>query len=182
MKKIAKSLIAGLALASSVMFVQGAQAADINRAYTITLAPDAGSFGDSFNTGNSGKTFRDLFSFTVLAQSGIDAALVSVSSLAKLDLAINSLNLFKGATLIASGIQNSAGVTDQWSLTSPSVVSGIYTLAVEGKVLGTKGGSFGGNLNVAPVPEPATWGMMLGGFGVLALLGRRRKTVDALPA
>jgi hypothetical protein len=181
MKKIAKSLMVGLALAGSVMCVQSAQAADINRAFTITLAPDAGSFGDSFNAGDSGKTFRDLFSFTVLSQSGIDAALVSIKTLTKLDLAINAFNLFKGATLVAGGVQHSSGATDLWSLTYPSVGSGIYSLEVEGKVLGAKGGAFGGNLNVAPVPEPATWLMMLAGFGILGLVGRRRKA-GALPA
>jgi len=32
----------------------------------------------------------------------------------------------------------------------------------------------GGPGPVSPVPEPATWGMLLGGIGALALLRRRR--------
>jgi hypothetical protein len=30
-------------------------------------------------------------------------------------------------------------------------------------------------LNLAPVPEPATYGMLLGGLGLLGYMARRRK-------
>ncbi|HZV67872.1 MAG TPA: FxDxF family PEP-CTERM protein, partial [Telluria sp.] len=34
------------------------------------------------------------------------------------------------------------------------------------------------NLNVTPVPEPETYGMMLAGLGVLGFLARRRNDGD----
>ena len=53
--------------------------------------------------------------------------------------------------------------------------AGTYTLTIEG----TRGttGSFGGNVafTAQAVPEPATWGMMLMGFGVVGFAMRRRK-------
>jgi hypothetical protein len=53
--------------------------------------------------------------------------------------------------------------------------AGTYTLTIEG----TRGttGSFGGNVafTAAAVPEPATWGMMLLGFGAVGFAMRRRK-------
>jgi hypothetical protein len=39
--------------------------------------------------------------------------------------------------------------------------------------------SYAGHLTLAPVPEPATYGMMLGGLGVLGFLARRRKNNQA---
>jgi hypothetical protein len=37
-------------------------------------------------------------------------------------------------------------------------------------------GSYVGNFNVAaPVPEPATWAMMLLGFGAMGMVIRRRR-------
>ena len=57
--------------------------------------------------------------------------------------------------------------------------AGIYTLNIEG----TRGttGSFGGNVafSAQAVPEPATWGMMLMGFGVVGFALRRRRTAIA---
>ncbi|QTD57656.1 PEPxxWA-CTERM sorting domain-containing protein [Parasphingorhabdus cellanae] len=39
------------------------------------------------------------------------------------------------------------------------------------------------NINVSAVPEPATWGMMIFGFGMVGgALRRRRKSVTAKPA
>jgi hypothetical protein len=35
-------------------------------------------------------------------------------------------------------------------------------------------GSFGGAVMLAPVPEPATYGLMLAGLGLLGFMARRR--------
>ncbi len=56
----------------------------------------------------------------------------------------------------------------------PSSVTGPLTLTVSGM---SNGGSYGGDINLlmAPVPEPETYAMMLGGLGIMAMLARRRK-------
>lgn len=53
---------------------------------------------------------------------------------------------------------------------------GSYVLEVRGNILGGNGGSYAGVLNLAPVPEPGTIGLMLAGLGVLGFVGRRRGT------
>jgi hypothetical protein len=42
-------------------------------------------------------------------------------------------------------------------------------------VIGAGGGAFGGDLAIAAVPEPETYGMLLAGLGVVGFLARRRK-------
>jgi hypothetical protein len=55
-------------------------------------------------------------------------------------------------------------------------VSGSYALKVNGQVMGTGGGAFGGDLTVSPVPEPQAWGMLLAGLGLgMAGMAGRRK-------
>jgi hypothetical protein len=62
-----------------------------------------------------------------------------------------------------------------WALLSPVVVGlGSHTITVAGTLLGPTG-SYSGTLNVAAVPEPATWAMMLLGFGAMGLVIRRRR-------
>jgi hypothetical protein len=81
---------------------------------------------------------------------------------------LNSIPLITGSTPVPmGGTYNFAGL-----LSTP--VSGPLVLTIIGN---SSGGAYGGNFTVAmaPVPEPATYGMMIGGLGVLAMLARRRR-------
>ncbi|WP_332853235.1 FxDxF family PEP-CTERM protein [Duganella sp. S19_KUP01_CR8] len=54
-------------------------------------------------------------------------------------------------------------------------VSGLVTLIINGKDKGVA--SYSGTLDVtSPVPEPATYGMLLGGLALMGLAARRRKS------
>lgn len=54
---------------------------------------------------------------------------------------------------------------------------GNYGFIISGRTLQAgSGGSFAGNFNISPVPEPATYGMLLGGMAVIAFAVRRRKS------
>src|SRR6185436_18429086 len=56
----------------------------------------------------------------------------------------------------------------------PAPVVGPLVLTIHG--INSGGGSYGGDINVTmPVPEPETYGMMIAGLGILAMLSRRRK-------
>jgi hypothetical protein len=179
MKRVAFKVFAGLALASSVMLCQVSHAADITRTHFVNLVNGTSGFDDMFTAVDTGKTFLDQFTFTVGGLSDFDAGLISVATKKKFDLDITGFSLYSGNTLLAAGMQGASGVMDGWSLSFANLANGAYTLAVEGKVLGTSGGSFGGNINISPVPEPSTWGMMLGGFGLLGLIARRRKATGS---
>jgi hypothetical protein len=72
---------------------------------------------------------------------------------------------------------------ENYALAGVPLGAGTYTLTVQG----TRGdsGSFGGNVSfqAAAVPEPATWGLMLLGFGAIGFqLRRRRRSVLAQAA
>ena len=56
----------------------------------------------------------------------------------------------------------------------PVITDGVLSLLVHGI---SDGGSYAGTLNLStqPVPEPATYGMMLAGLGLIGLLARRRR-------
>ena len=87
--------------------------------------------------------------------------------------------------LLASGLfknlsYNIKGTTDKAVLTPPvGVTSGTHTIFIRGTLAGDIG-SYGGTLNVAApgVPEPATWAMMILGFGMVGVgmrLSRKAK-------
>ena len=56
------------------------------------------------------------------------------------------------------------------------LAAGDYFFVVSGNITGTKQGAYSWNTTITPVPEPETYAMLLGGLGVLAFLGRRRKS------
>jgi hypothetical protein len=78
-------------------------------------------------------------------------------------------SVWMGATQV--GATYSGGLTPSYT----SLLAGDYTLKITGDADGNFGGLYGLNLAVTPVPEPATYGMMMVGVGLLALTARRRK-------
>lgn len=70
------------------------------------------------------------------------------------------------------------GLTDQWSATNVPITAGV-TNTIQLVYLSRGAGSYGGQATFTPVPEPATWGMMLLGFGAIGFSMRRRRKVSA---
>jgi hypothetical protein len=175
-------LMIGAMLATSVAW---AHAADIEHTTTIDLTSDdgyySGVFGGKFSGALTGKTFLDTYLLTFAGASDLDAVVTSIASATKLDLNITSFSLYSGSTLVASGDPVLSGKVDLQTLMFPSLSAGSYALKIGGTVLGSAGGSYGGTINVSPVPEADTWAMMAGSLGVLAWLARRRKQGARLP-
>ena len=65
------------------------------------------------------------------------------------------------------------GTTEFWSLSGLFLEAGQYTLTIDGNNNAT--GSLGGTITITAVPEPATWAMMLLGFGAAGYAMRRRR-------
>ncbi|MFP5394090.1 MAG: FxDxF family PEP-CTERM protein, partial [Gammaproteobacteria bacterium] len=90
---------------------------------------------------------------------------------------LSGLGLYKSdGTLVANGTLGSSGAIDLWTLSAPTLAVGNYYLAVNGSIINGSGTSFAGNVQLQPVPEPETYGMMLAGLGLVGYLARRRKT------
>lgn len=56
-------------------------------------------------------------------------------------------------------------------------IQGPLVLTVQGNVTGFMGGasaSYSGTVNISPIPEPQTYGMLLGGMSLLAWMSRRK--------
>jgi hypothetical protein len=80
-------------------------------------------------------------------------------------------------TLIPASADNTDQNEDRQLNNIALLAGGTYRLTINGTP-GTESGGFGGELvfNAAPaVPEPATWAMMLIGFGFLGAAMRRKK-------
>lgn len=183
------SLLLTSLVASAAFLAQGAYAQTISRSAAVSAIADGqggfnAHFGDTFTAASAGRSFSDIFTFDL--GTPLDAAASVTSSYLNVpltkDLLITGLNLYRydPATMavlgtVVTGI-NESGFgpypTDSWSLDGYGLAAGNYALRVDGRVLGAGGGAFGGDLVVSPVPEPVSWGLLLGGLGGLALLAR----------
>ncbi|MEC5159257.1 hypothetical protein ACFDR9_005660 [Janthinobacterium sp. CG_23.3] len=179
MKK-STSLIAALLFAGATVASTAAMAADISHApEALTLLDGTSDFGSSFSAGNNKNTFLDEFTFSFNGTSDFDGLVSSMSSNAHNGLDITSVALYGMNGLVSSFQQLETGKTDRWTLTKTGLAAGAYSVKVGGSAVSGKAGSFAGNLNVSAVPEPTTYGMMLGGLGLLGFMARRRKNAAA---
>ena len=176
-----RSLIAAMVLAGASSFgSSAAMAQDVigESPQALDLVDLTAYFGDSFGADNEGNTFADQFTFTIASTIGhnLDAVVASISRSGDVGLDITGLALY-GAddVLITAGEEVQAGALDLWSLASDDLAAGDYYLQVSGELLSADGASLGGAVALAPVPEPGTYGMMLGGLGVLGFLAHRRR-------
>lgn len=174
-----KSLIAAAVLATASMGSSVVMAADITTPpQALNLVGTVAFFGDSFNINHAKDTFADHFTFSV---SGIaadfDAIVSSISRTPATGLDITGLSLFTSAgTLVGTGSALEKGSIDVWSITSNNLAIGDYYVQVSGTMVSNTSGSFGGTVMLAPVPEPATYGMMLAGLGLVGFMARRRSS------
>ncbi len=152
---------------------------------TLVVKPDtSGGFVGTFDglyTSGQYKLFSDSFSFTVGGASEA-AGTVSAGWTSTQDVYITSFNVYTSTgTLVIEGASelttsNNASKNDFWSLPDGSTLAaGSYYLKVTGEILGASGGSYSGTLNVtSAVPEPETYGMLLGGLALVGAVARRR--------
>ncbi|MEG3126018.1 FxDxF family PEP-CTERM protein [Sphingomonas sp. GB1N7] len=169
------------AVAATIAF---AAAPSAQAAQFLNITGPSGNFGDDAVTcaGNAVTcSFTRTFTFTTpvgfnLASSDISSILTGTNTATNIDftsVTLNGVNF----NILSTGVQEFRNLLNQ-SL----VVGGLNTLFVSGTV-GAAGGtnpadaSFSGNLSfaAAAVPEPATWGLMIVGFGMIGAASRNRK-------
>jgi hypothetical protein len=189
-----KSLVLSALIAGAAAVSQGAAAQAIDRTVPLATVGDGvggfnAHFGDTFTASTVGSSFSDIFTFNI--GTPFDAAASVTSSFLNTpqtkDLLITGFSLYRYdpgtmavlGTAIAGINETGFGShpTDSWSLSAYGLSSGYYALKVDGRVLGTGGGAFGGDLTVSPVPEPATYGMLLAGLGLVGVAATRRRLV-----
>ena len=120
--------------------------------------------------GLSGSSFTDVFTFTPeLGTNG------RVSS-GVINIALGADNELTPFTASLNGMMFTASATEAgvYTLRNAWLTPGPLVLTISG-VIGADGGSYAGNINLLAVPEPETYGMMLGGLALLGYMTRRRK-------
>jgi hypothetical protein len=120
--------------------------------------------------------FTDVFTLSPNATPGsaawgslINTSFFGMGNITFTSADLNGIALQTGALPVFPMVWNVATLL-------PAPVSGPLVLTIHG--INSGGGSYGGDINVtmAPVPEPETYGMMIAGLGILAMLSRRRKS------
>lgn len=155
------------------------------------VGPIAATIG---HTGIAAGDFSDTFQFTI-GQNGTGSGSLTTTvnvgdflGVTDLDItsvvingvinAIQTLRDIDGNPCTTEGV-GTCGATETFAANDVPIAAGVLnTIVVTGVSRGL--GSYGGNLTFSPartsVPEPATWAMMLLGFGAIGFQMRRRKS------
>jgi hypothetical protein len=153
--------------------------------------PGTYNYGDSFGSAAAGTTFYDSFLITVepgqldaitttiniplggasaIGISGLESRLFSFTPGPGIAIPTTtppqSGTLINGWTNVVIPAGDSTGYVNV--LTDPSLAQGTYVFQIEGVPL-SNGGSYGGSVDLSPVPLPAPWILM--GLGLLVLIG-----------
>lgn len=134
-----------------------------------------------------------VFNLPLTPQATFNAAAVSIDLGSFLSLQHFSARLYKldaGLASLTTGLPSSGQPAQAWTSTallSPGLTGttvlfqnvdlqagASYALELRGTIDGSFGGSYGGNLNITPVPEPSGLALLAASLGVMTLVKRRR--------
>ena len=191
-----KAVLIAAMFATAGMTSQVATASNFPTVQLIVDPSDgslSGTFGDTFY--NQVGVFEDRFTFSIGA--GYEGSSSVTSTFTKLtsDLTITGFNLVRYVGSESNVVGTITGVNktlptvpggtpsdDNWSIASQGLAAGSYYVQILGKVNYPALVSYSGVLTVLPasaVPEPETYGMMLGGLALLGVVARRKAAKKA---
>jgi len=168
--------------ASAFAVALAAGASSANAAVTFDLIDSAalnlnGSEGFSATITDDLGAFEHSFEFTLDGTSLTNATTGTVILGAK-DIDFTSIDL-DGTAFTQVGSDPSG---ENWELLGVVLGAGPHTITVKGAVQGfgsTPGATYTGSLNIAAIPEPGTWALMIMGFGGAGYMVRRRRVAFA---
>lgn len=177
-----KSASLAMAIATAAMAPGTASAVTITTGLTTATTGTAQwgvNLGDSagFTGGVSALgAFTHSYNFSLDDVAAASSTITSILLSGK-DIDFSSINLDGNLyTGCNDGIFPCTATTDSWKIDALNLAAGSHTLTVNGNRLGATGSaSYSGTLEVAAVPEPAAWGMMILGFGLVGAGMRSRK-------
>jgi hypothetical protein len=204
MKLSIRPLVSALALAALLSpFAAHSQTGPVGPSHLGTIGGTGYtvSYGDTYTAPQTAVapaslySFTDAFTFTVPTTAAFSAFSATINLGSVLNIVNFQAALFNGFGLASTfggtgagshvgyagpvgtavtGLSWNAGNGSFITLTSNGLASGDYTLAVRGLVNGSSGGSYGGVMNLAPVPEASTLVLMFAGLAGMGLVLRRR--------
>jgi hypothetical protein len=174
--KRTQTIVAALALAGAAILP--ARAADISRGVqTLDLSGGAAVLTHEFGAGNAGNTFSDRYNFTASSGQTLGALVSSLNMPGLGGVSFDSFRVYNSAGFSLDGMKQSAAgaPAEVWTINTHGLATDNYYLLVSGTVRNAVAGNYVGSVAVTAVPEPATYGMLLGGLGMVGWLARRRK-------
>ena len=185
MRTITKLLAAGAAIAVA----PAAQAADIfpgnptsvpGAFFIVSGDPFMGPVSAAYGRSGIGSgSFTDNFLFTLgdprggFGSGSITTITSALMSATDLDFTEVTFSNGSGVFNVPIGPGTSFG-QETGGLSNVAITPGVQNV-LSVSYLSRGQGSYGGNLTFNPIPEPATWAMMLMGFAGMGLVLRRRK-------
>lgn len=134
----------------------------------IVVTNGSGIFGAS--TDELG-AFSHTFTFEIPVQGNYGSSTVTTIIQGLRDIDFSSIKM---DGLDYSQISSDPS-SETWELANVLLTSGSHSITLTGTKLGTGFSSYTGTLELGAVPEPAAWGMMLLGFGLVGSSMRSRK-------
>ena len=176
MSKVLRNLLLGMLLAYG-----SAHAVLVN----MGANPVDESVVNSFPAIPGGSTFLDTVLFSVTQTSALVSTAFSNWPVPTAGLRNLTLDLFQGATLVASAGPSSVtipgGGIPVFTLQSlsQSLTSGDYRLTLSGDVR-PDGGFYSWTVSTVPVPEPEQWALLIAGLALVAGVAARRRNTNAI--
>ena len=198
MRKFSLTSIAAaavLALSTAVATAAPAEVVTASTSFGALSLPFTNGFNQTLSPFQTPYTTADYFlsdyGFSISSLGSFSSAVVTFNLGTILGLSDLSVNLLSGtpwagtvpSALSAAQIisRNGRILASSWSSGGAQVINpmtlaaGDYTAQVRGRVTGQFGGSYGGVLNVAAVPEPSAFALAFAGLGLLGFATRRAK-------